>query len=580
MNGRRVVLRVITISVILLISYANACLSQDYKFRVPRVLMDVSIEPDSSAIISYDIHFQNEPSGHPIDFIDIGMPNPDYDFSTIEAYIDGVQISSYGTSQYVNPGIEFQLGESQIPAGKYGRFQMLVKVNNLIFQDRTRSDYASFKITPTWFGSDFVRGKSAVTIRIALPEGVKPDEALYQEEAFTDKRVEEGRTVVEWKDEYRFTDDHMVGVSFPKRTVQSVITLTTREMLSRWYEGNKGWLSIPIVIITFVLAGFAFIRALGKNGVPPILIMLFVYWNIKGMIGPIIPLVLVIVMAFLVEVLRFFRRPTYLPAIASVESGGIKRGLTAPEAAALLELPQTKLIALVLFGLLKKGLITKRENGEYAADASAAKDAALHPYETTALKLLKAPHDWPPDKPYLTSNIDFASLVKELGELVASRMKGHNVEETKEYYKQIVERAWVQAKETQDVATKNKEIDEKIDWMMIDSDFENRFRTHGGNYSPGWQTRVFTGGSRVPMPAETSGGSTPRVSDIAGSLAGWMESTAGSVTSSLTGTARPLFDLPDKGSSGGGGGRSGGGGSCACACAGCACACACAGGGR
>ena len=47
----------------------------------------------------------------------------------------------------------------------------------------------------------------------------------------------------------------------------------------------------------------------------------------------------------------------YMPPIAEVEGGGIKRGLTAPEAAALLEMPVSKVLALVIFGMLKKGMV-------------------------------------------------------------------------------------------------------------------------------------------------------------------------------------------------------------------------------
>ena len=51
------------------------------------------------------------------------------------------------------------------------------------------------------------------------------------------------------------------------------------------------------------------------------------------------------------------RKQRYLPAIAQVEGGGIKRGLTAPEAAVILELPLNKVLTLIIFGLLEKGAI-------------------------------------------------------------------------------------------------------------------------------------------------------------------------------------------------------------------------------
>ena len=55
-------------------------------------------------------------------------------------------------------------------------------------------------------------------------------------------------------------------------------------------------------------------------------------------------------------------KPKYLPAIAQVEGGGIKRGLTAPESAVILELPLTKVLILVVFGMLEKGLIRQTKD--------------------------------------------------------------------------------------------------------------------------------------------------------------------------------------------------------------------------
>jgi hypothetical protein len=540
--------------------------------------MDVTIQPDGSAMLAYDIHFQNDPGGHPIDVIDIGMPNNDYDFSSTEAYLDGVRISSYGSSQYVTPGLEFNMPVA-IPSGGYGRFQMLIKVQNLVFQDRTRDDYASFKITPTWFGDDFVRGRSAVTLRIHLPEGIRLEEVLYQEEPFTGKFIEDGHTVAEWKADYEFTDEYMVGVSFPKRAVQNVIVLSTGELLNRWYEANKGWLSIPIVILTVAIGITGMIRLSGPTGIGLIIFGIILFFNFRSYLPAYVWLALVIVFALIVEFLRFVKKPGYLPAIASVESGGIKRGLTAPEAAALLELPQGKLVALVLYGLLKKGCISKNVNGEYVSN-TVSTDTVIHPYEKKALELIKRPNAWP-DRPYLISDIDFAPLVKSVASSVAGKVKGHHVEATRQYYKQIVARAWTEAKETEGSAGWNQKMDEKVDWMMIDSDFENRFRPYSDRYSPSWSRR--SGASGYSAPSQSGSGSAgPRISDIAGSFAGWMESTAGSISSSLTGTSQPLLNLQglhDSGSSGSGS-RGGGGGGCACACAGCACACACAGGGR
>jgi len=51
------------------------------------------------------------------------------------------------------------------------------------------------------------------------------------------------------------------------------------------------------------------------------------------------------------------RKLDYLPPKISIEGHGIKRGLTAVEAAILLETPLDRVLTMILFSLLKKGVI-------------------------------------------------------------------------------------------------------------------------------------------------------------------------------------------------------------------------------
>lgn len=177
-------------------------------------------------------------------------------------------------------------------------------------------------------------------------------------------------------------------------------------------------------------------------------------------------------------------------------------------------------------------------------------------------------------------------MIKSIVDTLKPKLKGHDLDETRSYYKHIVSRAWLEAKEVGDIQAWNKKMDEKIDWMMLDNDFEDRFRPYNNRYTPrysfpsGSGSTVGTGGTKTT----SSPASGPRITDIAGSMAAWMQSTAGSVVSSVAPKDTPLFDgaklMQSSGGSGGGRSSGGGGSSCACACAGCACACACAGGGR
>ena len=297
----------------------------------------------------------------------------------------------------------------------------------------------------------------------------------------------------------------------------------------------------------------------------------------------------------------------YLPAMATVEGGGIKRGLTAPQAALLLELPLGKALTLVLLGLLKKGVIRQTSSDPLTVDvnepfrvsrkmrrkAAAERGIVLHDYEQPFLDRLTG---W--DKP-----VEQRELSKPIGNMVralAGQMKGFDLSDTQEYYRRIVNRAWKEAESIGEIKRRDEAVDRNFDWMVLAPDFSGRFDTwgHGGyHYQPSWT------GSSSSSPSPSSGGpstnapspSQTSFSEVAGSFAGWTENTSASLASVIEPGGMGI-DVPSSGlldlsgfdkvtgevlealseSSG----SSGGGGGCACACAGCACACACAGGGR
>jgi hypothetical protein len=548
-------------------------------------LLEAKIYPDSSVDVYYEMDFRNQPGAHPIDFVDVGLPAAELDFRVIETGRDGEPAASHGPSEYVHPGVAVGL-RNPIPPGESGKFYFLMNIaNKMIYEDTTRDGYASFQITPTWFGSEYVMGLSEVTVRVVLPPGIKPEEVLYQDVPFTSKEVVDNKVVVEFKRTYIFAQPFRVGVSFPSKNMTGVTQLSVWDMIVQWYEANSRIFHFIFIPLTVFFAGWALIRAGGKGCFPVLILFLFFYFSIGQFFRGCLFLVTLGAAVF-VEILRRRKRQAYLPALVSVEGGGVRRGLTAPEAAVMLELPPNRIITMVLFGLLKKGMIRQKETDplEFEEISPAPENTVLHDYETQAMQILARPSKYPPLKPYPIKERDFGPVIDSIVRSLKPKLKGHDLDETRGYYKHIVSRAWLEAKEVGDVQAWNKKMDEKIDWMMLDNDFEDRFRPYNNRYTPRYSfpssTASSTGGGGTKSAPPSSG---PRITDIAGSMAAWMQNTAGSVVSSVAPKDAPLFDgakLMKSSGSGGGSGRSGGGSSCACACAGCACACACAGGGR
>src|SRR3972149_3939592 len=73
---------------------ANAS-AQDlpYYFGVEKEVVHVYWNSDGSMSVDYTWIFANQPGSHPIDFVDVGMPNFNFEIDTITADVDGSPVS-------------------------------------------------------------------------------------------------------------------------------------------------------------------------------------------------------------------------------------------------------------------------------------------------------------------------------------------------------------------------------------------------------------------------------------------------------------------------------------------------------
>jgi hypothetical protein len=75
----------------------------------------------------------------------------------------------------------------------------------------------------------------------------------------------------------------------------------------------------------------------------------------------------------------------YLPPSIGVEGVGVKRGLTAVEAAILLETPLNKVLTMILFGLMKKGAVRVISEKPLKFERTDPPPTDLHSYEKNFL---------------------------------------------------------------------------------------------------------------------------------------------------------------------------------------------------
>lgn len=527
-----------------------AALAQEYSFSVPAETIDVWWDADGTAALKYTFVFTNNAGAHAIDFVDVGMPNSNWDIANAGASVDAkaVQVS---TSDYQGSGSGFAvvLGNRAIPAGASGKVQVTInQIGGLLKPDSFDSKYASAVFGNTYFASGFLSGTTNLRVTFHLPPGVAESEPRFHEvsgwpgaSAPATGFDSDNRIIYTWEStQASVSTQYIFGASFPQSYVPADAITTAP--------------SFNIGAIFDWLWTFGCCGAFG---------LLFVGMPILGVVR------------------NRKRKMEYLPPKISVEGHGIKRGLTAVEAAILLQEPLDKVMTMILFGAIKKGAGKVIAREPLQVEAVAPAPEGLRDYESSLLAALT-------QKDTAESQKLMQAVMVNLVQSVTEKMKGFSRDETKAYYRNIMEQAWGQVQAAQTPEVKGQAIDQNLEWTMLDRDFEDRSRRvfagpiympmWWGSYDPRWRT------APAPAPVGTSAGipaggsSALPGADLAASVVGGVQSFAsnvvggiGAFTNRVTQTTNPVPIAATRG---------GGGHSCACACACAGCACACAGGGR
>jgi hypothetical protein len=544
----------VLIAALLLFSLAQAALAQDYYFNVAENRVDLYIEQDGSVWIVYDLTFAPDPGSHPIDVVDVGMPNSTYRIDDVRASIAGAYLPRISQSPYVKPGVAVDLGEFTIPPGQSGTVHVEAMVSDLIYQDSDDPEYASIEFAPTWFDSEFVHGPTRLEVNFHLPPGVTADEPRYHKDEPTEAYFLDDRVVYSWvSDEAQGDRQYVYGASFPKKylaegVVQKPPAFNISAITDVCCSG-------PIPWIVLFGGGWIVVSLLGRRS-------------------------------------QKRRKMKYLPPSLSVEGTGVKRGLTAVEAAILLEAPLNKVVTMILFGLVKKGIITVESEKPLKVTATdpIPKDVKLWYYERRFLEAVE-------DSGKLDEGLLREMVIDLIGD-VNVKLAGFSRRETKAYYQDIAARAWKQVEAADTPAVLGERWGDGLEWTMLDDDWDGRTRRVFQDrpvvlpswwwfYRP-WATSAGVPSrpsTAVPRPAGTGTPVTlPTLpgADFANTVVSGVENAANTVVSSVEGFAGAVTKTtnpPPKPSSSRSSGRSGGY-SCACACACAGCACACAGGGR
>jgi len=563
--------------------------AQDLRFEVPASEVEVYVEEDGTFSIYYYIEFQNMQGAAPIDFIDIGMPSSNYNRNNIEATIDGQAITDIDSSPYVTNGFALGLGENAIQPGQAGTvIAWIPGVGNVLYpyEEPDRENYVSFQFSPNYFGSEYDRSTSTeYRVTLILPPGVGNDEGVYYHPTNwpgSDEPDDIGRTAEGDRVYYSwYTDNanahtrYIFGGAFPSQYVPEDAVIRQSEQPGTTLPPG----SSPGIISSIL-------NALGGNiccfGFGLFFIAIFGFSIYQGTVG------------------AQKRKMSYLPPKMKIEGNGIKRGLTAVEAAILMEQPMDKVLTMILFGTLKKEAATVIQQEPLELEVSDPLPENLHPYEVEFLEAFKQPEK--------KRRAAMQEMIVNLVKGVEKKMKGFSRKETIAYYEDIMRRAWAMVETAETPQVKSENYNQTLEWTMLDDEYQERTRrtfTGGPVFVPMWWPRYSPSyrrsiGGGIPTASKPSvstgkpagggsgGVSLPNIpgSDFAANLingaTGMAAGVVGNLTSFTDGITSRTNPIPvsTRTRSGSGGFRGGGGSSCACACACAGCACACAGGGR
>jgi hypothetical protein len=548
----------------LILMTATSASATTYLISLDKETVHFYWESDGTLSILYEFTITNL-SPDPMDFLDVDMPFATYNPSNAYAEINSIPISHIAHSEFESNAIELGLEENSIPTGETGFIRFWIEdISDILFLDPTDETYVGVDFNPTYFGPETIEGSTDLTVVVHFPPGVLEEEPRYHpapsgwhEEPYFGFD-EDGRFAYTWQNEnanaYTF---YTFGISFPahyvpEEAIVDPFTFTPPDPVQPTSTGfdSEALLGFAIVCGVFLFTiGIPILAAVGQKN----------------------------------------RKMKYLPPKIAIEGHGIKRGLTAIEAAILLEEPMDKILTMILFAVIKKGAASVTKKKPLTLEITDPLPAGLKGYEKDFLEGMG--HTGKAKR-----RRELQKTMVKLVKSVSRSMKGFSRKETRNYYKKIIEKAWTQVEAEETPEVRSEKYDEVMEWTMLDDEYDDRTRRvfqHHPVYVPVWWNRYDPTPTRGPSvsrastrtSAPSSGGtSLPHLpgSDFAASVVngvqGFSAGVIGSVSNFTSGITSKTNPIPKASSSGYRG--SSGGSSCACACACAGCACACAGGGR
>jgi len=489
-------------------------------YTVSQEWTKIWVNTDGSIDIMYNITmtYTSAPPQGPQGIFTVGMPKGGFQIQYARD-ISGTSLQYSDVSSGGFYGIDVTL-KRPIILNRPNTFIVYAVVPGMISPDSTNPGNVGMQFYPTTL--DTASGPIGnVRVAIVLPQGVTSSDVKYMTGApFNNVFMEGNSLVVYWeRGNWPAAQQFAVGVSFPGKYV----TL-----------GPSIWFYVAIAAV--VLAALAVI----------------------------------------IIILMRRRKATYEKPRIAVEALGAIRGLTAVEAAMVLDLRPLRVLTMILFGLLMKHSlqvtamepILKVKELEPPQGQPA---PSLRYYEIDYRKSIQ------PDGTFNESGL--ARTYLSLKDNVDRKLRGYSRADTTNYYRSVVAKAWEQVTQAGTPELKGDAIEQNIEWLLADNDFDKRFRAFPPDViilpRPGWWWYWYwppIPPTARPIPTTTGEVKPIPIQEFANNMVKGLEQASNNIVKDVQAFTNRLV-APQQAEA-----RSVRGAShCVCACAACACACACVG---
>ncbi len=529
MVKKRLLLTALSLGFIL-IAFSGTVTAQQRQYRLEHEWAEIWINQNGTIDLFYDISLALD-SGPNINYVLVGQPQSDF---TIGPAMDqfGHNLTVISASSGTDYKVRVNLYQP-LSAGQVVRFNLTTNVAHMIYEDNQTN--VGMQFTPTWWTE---AGVQDLRILIVLPPNVNRTQVNTTEVLWNNTQYEDGRLAIYWQKQSLLPDQRFpVGVSYPKQ--------------AGWSYDTKpaGWV--------------AFLQNYGPA--------VFVFGVLAFVVGAVVVVV---------------RKRPYLIPTLSMETLGIRRGLTAVEASYLLDLKPTKIVTEILYSLLQKRAVwaeattptLKLKIMQPFQDKTGTVETPLRYYEIDFLDAIQ--EDGALDEERL------AKAVMNLRETTEEKMRGYRRRDTIDYYKGVVTKAWEQVEQAGTPELASNAYDEQLLWLFLDPNYQSRtetaFRDRAFEPSPLWLWYWYgyrhyypnpTYRPNVENPTQATKPPTIPGADFANNIATAVENTSNSIVSNLEKFANAIVPAAAAAKASSEPAHHAAG--CVCACAACACACAC-----